>query len=122
MFVYGIDHIQLAIPTGTEHRARAFYVDVLGLTEIAKPEHLKTRGGMWLEAEGLRLHLGVDKDFVPARTAHPALLVRRLTDLISRCEEKGCPVHRDQSVDGFERAYVFDPFGNRIELLEPHAA
>jgi catechol 2,3-dioxygenase-like lactoylglutathione lyase family enzyme len=120
MFVYGLDHIQLVIPPGTEHRARAFYVDVLGLTEVSKPEHLTSRGGAWFEAEGLRLHLGVDKDFVPARRAHSALLVRRLDELISRCEEKGCPVHRDVPLEGFERVYVFDPLGNRIELLEPH--
>lgn len=120
MSVYGLDHVQLAIPPGTEHRARAFYVDVLGLTEVEKPEHLRQRGGAWFESEGLRLHLGADPDFVPARKAHPALLVRGLADLIARCEEAGCPVHRDAPLEGFDRVYVFDPVGNRIELLEPN--
>jgi catechol 2,3-dioxygenase-like lactoylglutathione lyase family enzyme len=121
MSVYGIDHVQLAIPPGTEHRARAFYVDVLGLTEVPRPDHLRSRGGASFEAEGLRLHLGVDKDFVPARKAHPAFLVRGLNELISRCEKNGCPVHRDMPVEGFERVYIFDPLANRIELLEPLA-
>lgn len=119
MFVYGLDHVQLAIPPGTEHRARPFYVDVLGLKEVEKPEQLRNRGGMWLEGEGLRLHLGADPDFVPARKAHPALLVRGLEELIVRCEAAGCPVHRDVPLEGFKRAHLFDPLGNRIELVEP---
>jgi catechol 2,3-dioxygenase-like lactoylglutathione lyase family enzyme len=31
-----IDHVQLAMPSGGEETARRFFVDVLGMTEIAK--------------------------------------------------------------------------------------
>ena len=45
--VVGIEHVQLAMPPGEEDRARAFYVEVLGLTEIPKPPDLAVRGGCW---------------------------------------------------------------------------
>ena len=121
MFVYGIDHVQLAIPIHCEGRARDFYVRVLGFTEVPKPTHLLARGGVWFESGTLRVHLGADPDFVPARKAHPAFLVRGLPELAARCEASGCSVYRDTALDGYDRVYVFDPFGNRIELMESTA-
>jgi catechol 2,3-dioxygenase-like lactoylglutathione lyase family enzyme len=117
--IVGLDHIQLAIPAGQESLAMAFYSEVLGLTEEAKPANLATRGGVWFRGGALRLHLGVDPDFRPARKAHPALLVEGLDDLAERCRAAGYPPVSDQPLEGFNRVYVSDPFGNRIELLEP---
>lgn len=121
MQIYGLDHVQLAMPRGREDDARAFYADALGLREVPKPPNLAQRGGVWFEGGDLRLHLGVEDDFRPARKAHPALLVRELPALVHRCEERGVGVTRDEDLPGFDRVYVNDPFGNRIELLEPHA-
>jgi len=67
----------------------------------------------------LKIHLGVERDFVPARKAHPAFLVDNLAALVASLEQAGFPVVEDQPLDGFERRYVTDPFGNRIELMEP---
>ncbi len=117
--VYGLDHVQLAIPAGGEDRARAFYRDVLGLVEESKPAHLAARGGLWLRGGDLRLHLGVDPDFAPVRKAHPALLVRGLEAMAARCAAAGYEPLADQPLDGYARCYVYDPFGNRIELMEP---
>ncbi len=119
MTVYALDHVQLAIPPGAEERARAFYGDVLGLAEVPKPAHLAVRGGIWFEAGTLKLHLGVEHDFRPARKAHPALLAHNLAALIERCERAGYMATEDQPLPGYKRVYVTDPFGNRIELLEP---
>jgi catechol 2,3-dioxygenase-like lactoylglutathione lyase family enzyme len=116
--ILGIDHVQLAMPVGQEATARAFYCGVLGLVEEQKPAHLATRGGAWFRGGALRLHLGVDTDFRPAKKAHPALLVRGLADLMVRCKAAGFPVTTDEPLDGFDRVYVTDPFGNRLELLE----
>ena len=74
MRLTGIDHIQLAMPEGGEARARRFYGEILGLPEKAKPPALAVRGGVWFETPALKIHLGVEKDFRPARKAHPALL------------------------------------------------
>jgi len=118
MKVYAIEHMQLAMPPSGEESARSFYVGVLGLTEKPKPPGLAARGGVWFEQGDLKIHLGVDLDFRPAKKAHPALLVEGLDELINRCEEAGAPIVWDEPLDGFRRAYVNDPFGNRIELME----
>ena len=117
--IYGLDHVQIAMPAGEEAAARAFYGAVLGMTEVPKPANLAKRGGVWFEAGSLKLHLGVEPDFRPARKAHPALLVRDLAQLMERCREAGVEPTTDEPREGYERCYITDPFGNRIELLEP---
>ena len=119
MRLTGIDHIQLAMPEGDEARARRFYGEILGLPEKAKPPALAARGGVWFEAAELKIHLGVEKDFRPARKAHAALLVEDLPALAQRLSAAGCPVIDDEPLAGYRRLYTEDPFGNRIELLEP---
>ena len=117
-----IEHVQLAMPAGGEEAARAFYFGLLGLPEVPKPAHLAARGGCWFEDADLKLHLGVDADFRPARKAHPALLIDDLAGLLGRLRAAGVPVVDDEPLEGFARAYVDDPFGNRIELMEPTAS
>ncbi len=117
--IIGLDHVQLAMPPGQESLARQFYSGVLGLVEEPKPANLARRGGVWFRGGSLRLHLGVESDFRPARKAHPALLVTGLAALADRCRAAGHPPTTDEPLDGFDRLYVSDPFGNRLELLEP---
>jgi len=83
-----------------------------------KPAHLAERGGCWFEAAELKVHLGVEKDFVPARKAHPAFIVDHLSLLVARLKTAGCTITPDEPLDGYDRTYVNDPFGNRIELVE----
>jgi len=113
-----IDHVQLAMPIGGEDQARAFYQDILGLPERAKPGTLAARGGCWFEDGSLKVHLGVDPDFRPARKAHPAFLVDDLAGLIARLAAGGRPIVEDIPIEGHTRVFTQDPFGNRIELIE----
>lgn len=117
--VLQLDHVQLAMPAGREDEARAFYEDALGIPEKAKPPQLAARGGCWFESGALKIHLGVDKAFVPARKAHPALVVEGLQALVARLNQAGYRITEDQPLEGCERRFVDDPFGNRIELIEP---
>ena len=119
MRIIKLDHVQLAMPSGKEDAARAFYQDILGIPEQIKPPHLAARGGCWFERGPLKVHLGVEKNFVPARKAHPAFVVEDLPNLVARLERAGYRVVEDQPLEGYERRYVDDPFGNRIELMEP---
>ena len=112
-----IDHVQLAMPAGAEDRATAFYEGVLGIPRVPKPAALEARGGCWFEREGLRVHLGVEDDFRPARKAHPALAVTGLESLCDALEAAGHPVRRTEDVPGVPQWYVDDPFGNRVELV-----
>ncbi len=117
--ISGFDHIQLAMPAGQEDAARTFYSQLLGLPEIAKPPALAGCGGVWFALGELQLHLGVDADFRPARKAHPAFLVSDLDRLVTQCRAAAVAFGRDEPpLDGFTRAHIFDPFDNRIELLQ----
>ena len=117
--IEGINHVQLAMPSGEEDAARRFYEGVLEIPEVAKPPRLAKRGGCWFERGALRVHLGVERDFRPARKAHPAFTVSDLSNLIERLEAGGFDVVEDEPLEGYKRRYVSDPFGNRIELMEP---
>lgn len=66
----------------------------------------------------MKVHLGVEKDFRPATKAHPGLLVSDLRALTERCRENGHEIQEGPAMEGYERAFVNDPFGNRIELLQ----
>ncbi len=112
--VVGLDHVQLAIPVNGENAARAFYVGRLGLTEVAKPAALAGRGGCWFEGPGIRLHLGIEDPFAPAQKAHPALVVDDLE--AARSDLDGGEI---SALPGWRRFYIADPFGNRIEVMQP---
>jgi GNAT superfamily N-acetyltransferase len=117
--IAGIDHVQVAAPPGGEEAARAFYGELLGLTEIPKPERLRPRGGVWFAVGDEQLHVGMEEPFAPARKAHPALAIPRPRDLQALADRLMAAGHGVQW-DG-ARCYVADPFGNRLELMAPHA-
>ncbi len=119
MPVTSLDHIQLAMPPGRESEARAFYQGLLGIPEAKKPANLVKRGGCWFERGALKVHLGVEADFRPARKAHPAFIVEDLAALADTLTRAGHPVRIDEPLEGYARVYVDDPFGNRIELMQP---
>jgi catechol 2,3-dioxygenase-like lactoylglutathione lyase family enzyme len=121
MPVRSIDHILIAMPPGREDEARAFYHGILGLTEKVKPPKLAARGGCWFENGPLQVHLGIEKSFIPARKAHPAFIVDDLASIVARAQKAGLRVTEDEPIEGCDRRHVDDPFGNRIELIEPHA-
>ena len=118
MAVIGFDHVQLAIPRDGEDRARAFYGEVLELPERPKPAELAARGGCWFETDSVKIHLGVEQDFRPSAKAHPGLLVVDLDGIVTRCRERGFRATEPELIEATRRAFVHDPFGNRIELME----
>jgi catechol 2,3-dioxygenase-like lactoylglutathione lyase family enzyme len=106
------------MPAGREAEATSFYRDLLGLPLASKPEHLQARGGCWFETDEVRVHLGIESDFRPAKKAHPALLVEGLDSFVEELERQGVPVIVDEPLAGHRRIYTEDPFGNRLELIE----
>jgi catechol 2,3-dioxygenase-like lactoylglutathione lyase family enzyme len=114
-----IDHVQLAMPPGGEDAARTFYGGLLGLAEEPKPPNLAGRGGCWFETGGVKIHLGVEQDFRPAKKAHPALLVTDLASMVEAMSRHGVTIVTDDPLAGYRRVFVYDPFGNRLELMEP---
>ena len=107
------------MPSGEEEKARHFYIDLLGFVEIPKPADLVKRGGAWFDSGIVQLHLGVEADFRPARKAHPAFVVDDLDELLGRARSAGVEIDLSQPVlEGYKRVHIFDPFGNRIEVME----
>jgi len=119
MHITELHHVQVAIPRAGEPEARAFYADVLGMTEISKPPELAARGGAWFRSGNAELHLGVDEPFRPATKPHPAFVVTDLDALCARLREVGIDAVPDELLQGHRRVYVSDPFGNRLEFVEP---
>ncbi|MBP8250870.1 MAG: VOC family protein [Herpetosiphon sp.] len=118
MNIVALDHIQLAMPAGREDEARAFYQGLLGLHEVPKPVQLQSRGGCWFAGDGIALHLGVEKDFMPARKAHPAFRVSNLEAARQHLAHAGVAITPDDALPHVRRFYIADPFGNRIEILQ----
>jgi catechol 2,3-dioxygenase-like lactoylglutathione lyase family enzyme len=115
-----VDHVQLAMPAGREADARAFYAGLFGLTEVPKPPLLAKRGGAWFEGGEVKIHLGVDAAFAASPKAHVALVVDDLAGWLAHLRAAGVRIADDDApLEGWVRAYAFDPFGNRIELMQP---
>lgn len=120
MTIRGIAHVQLPITPGGEERARAFYAGLLGLPELAKPASLADRGGAWFQCGQQELHCGVEPAVAPGRR-HPAFLTDDLDGLKARLDAAGLRTDVDRQIPGYRRFYAWDPFGNRLEFLEPEA-
>lgn len=54
-----------------------------------------------------------------ARKAHPGVLVDDLDVLVAGLNAAGRRSTWDADLPGFRRIYVDDPFGNRLEFLQP---
>jgi catechol 2,3-dioxygenase-like lactoylglutathione lyase family enzyme len=116
--IFGIDHVEVAVPPGSEAKCRAFYVETLGLPELPKPPILAARGGIWVKAGYHELHCGVEPEFQPARKAHPAFAVGGLDALAARLQAAGYPVKWDETNPAVRRFFTVDPFENRLEFVE----
>jgi catechol 2,3-dioxygenase-like lactoylglutathione lyase family enzyme len=114
-----LHHVQITIPTAGEAVARAFYLDLLGLTEVPKPDSLKARGGFWLSLSGQEIHVSLEDGINRLATkAHIAYEVNDLGFWRSRFKNAGFEVIESIPIPGFDRFETRDPFGNRLELIE----
>lgn len=120
--IVALDHAQITVPHGAEEAARAFYCGVLGLMEIAKPAVLVPRGGLWLAVGDRQLHVGTE-DGVDRRAtkAHVAYRVRDLPAWKRHLQTHGVTIEESIPIPGCRRCELRDPFGNRLELIEPLA-
>lgn len=109
-----LDHILLPISEGKTAEARAFYSHVLNLTEIPG-EH--PGGAIWFEIAGIQLHLREEQGG-SLSLRHPAFEVKNLAGAKHELEQKGVAISYSSDIDGRQRFFFRDPFGNRIELLE----
>jgi catechol 2,3-dioxygenase-like lactoylglutathione lyase family enzyme len=111
------DHVMLVIPVGSTAAARAFYGDLLKLPEIPG-EHPK--GALWFQVANIELHLREEElsssGVVSSR--HPAFEVANLAEARQWLAQQGVALEPASPIDGRERFFIRDPFGNRLELLQ----
>lgn len=120
MSIARLHHVQITIPPGTEAAARDFYCGLLGLREIQKPESLRGRGGFWVELGDQQVHIGVEAGVERERTkAHIAYQVDDVAAWRTRLIEHGITPAESIPIPGFERFEFRDPFGNRVEFIQP---
>ncbi|ERN54441.1 VOC family protein [Alkalihalophilus marmarensis] len=117
--ILGVDHVQITIPKGAEAEGKSFYCDILGLKEVEKPDSLKGRGGFWLEAGSLQVHVGTEEGFDRLLTkAHVAYHVEDISFWRDRLSENKIEILDSVPIPGFERFEFRDPFGNRVEMIQ----
>jgi catechol 2,3-dioxygenase-like lactoylglutathione lyase family enzyme len=118
MPITGIAHVQVSITAGGEDHARFFYGSILGMGEVPKPDSLSDRGGVWFACGEQQLHCGVE-DVVRKSRRHVALITDDLEGLRAALAGAAFPAIVDRRVPGYRRFYTSDPFGNRLELMQP---
>ena len=113
--------MQVTIPKGAEDAARTFYCGMLGLPEIEKPAALKPSGGFWVQlGAGQQLHIGAEDGVDRLATkAHIAYQVDDLKAWRKRLHNAATKIVESIPIPGYHRLEFRDPFGNRIELIQP---
>ncbi|MCO5180301.1 MAG: VOC family protein [Candidatus Promineofilum sp.] len=118
--ITAIHHVQITVAPDEEAAARNFYCETLGLPEIAKPDSLQGRGGFWVQAGDRQLHVGVETGVDRARSkAHVAYQVDDLAAWRKRLAAAGVVALESVPIPGYERFECRDPFGNRLEFIQP---
>jgi catechol 2,3-dioxygenase-like lactoylglutathione lyase family enzyme len=112
-----LDHVQICIPTGKEKEARRFYSNIIGLTEIPKPEALIPNGGLWYQVADIQLHIGTETTTGKSKR-HPAFEISNLDEVRQYLIGNGVEIKDEIQIPGQMRFSFIDPFDNRIEFLE----
>ncbi|GAB4017631.1 VOC family protein [Spirosoma koreense] len=109
-----LDHILICIPEGATDQARRFYRDVLGLVEIPGNH---PSGAIWFQAGDIELHLREEAGSSYSKR-HPAFEVADLQEARQTLTDKNITLDYSSEIDGRDRFFFRDPFGNRFELLQ----
>src|SRR3990170_1752175 len=120
MSLLRIDHVQITAPRAREREAHLFYVNVLGLRELERPRTIPTSVLSFALDEVTELHIVlVENPFRPPLSDHFAMAVDDLESVKRRLADSNVSYSPSPVRAGYERVFVQDPFGNRIEFLAP---
>ena len=111
-----INHIHICVPLERLEEARLFYINVVGLLQIERP-HVFPAPGHWFNIGDIELHIGVEE--INIRTIrHSAFEVAGINTARKQLEAHGVEIMEEPVIAGRIRFSFFDPFGNRMELLQ----
>ena len=127
-----VDHLNVQVPPEKEEEGIRFYNDILGLKRLKKPDSLGPAGAHFCICEDpwYELHLGVacgvtQADVNKNLRNHLGFQVDDLAAARRTFEAAGIeideagPAYSEERDFHQERFFIFDPGGNRIEILEP---
>ena len=130
--VKSIDHVTLVVKD--LEAARRFYVEFLGMREIARPAF--SFAGLWFQAGTTQIHLilefagsGPAGNLLPenrrtCRTQHLAFAVEDAPAAAAHLRALGMPILAGPHPrpDGYQQVFFTDPDGHVIELCSPPKA
>lgn len=114
----GLDHFQLTAPIGTEKETRYFFTEVLGCSEVEKPDSLSHFDSLWFDMGKLIIHIGLDENHHAEKRGHPAFDVKNIQALMDRLDQYEIEYEEDFNMPGARRFYTYSFFGHRMEFLE----
>jgi catechol 2,3-dioxygenase-like lactoylglutathione lyase family enzyme len=127
-----VDHLNVQVPPEKEEEGIRFYGEILGLKRLKKPDSLGPAGAHFCISEDpwYELHLGVARGVTQADVNknlqnHLGFQVDDLATARKTFEAEGIeiadavPAYSEERDFHQERFFIFDPGGNRIEILEP---
>lgn len=120
MWLTAIDHIQVTSSPELENAMLFFYSQILGLTEITKPEALQTNGGAWYMLADIQIHVGIEKQANnEVSRRHICFRVHNLQAFAKHLQVHGVEISSDRiTAQHSDRFFIRDPGGNRIEIAE----
>ena len=110
------DHINICVPVDQLELAREFYTKVIGLVPINRPDVFSTPG-YWFTWADIELHIGVEPSS-PRSARHTAFQVTDIAGARQWLEQQGVALFEEPLIPGRARFTFYDPFGNRLELLQ----
>jgi catechol 2,3-dioxygenase-like lactoylglutathione lyase family enzyme len=114
-----LQHVSTPYPRGRQADVRAFYGDLLGLTEKPVPTSLADMELVWFEGgpDELELHFLPDPVAPDSRAQrHFCLEVDSLETYRRRLEKAGYEISHQAEIPNRPRFFTRDPFGNLVEL------
>jgi catechol 2,3-dioxygenase-like lactoylglutathione lyase family enzyme len=119
-----LHHVNVVVPPGATSRVVDFYVDTLGLRQVAKPtDDVAQSGaqssGAWFDIDDrTQVHVS-ERDGERHPQSHFGLVVDDFDSVLARLRDADAPWEDQPPIFGGRRGFTRDPEGNRVEILEP---
>lgn len=113
-----LHHVNVVVPPGATGTVVPFYVDVLGLRQVAKPAEGVAATGAWFDIDDTsQVHVS-EREGPTHPQSHFGLVVDDFDGTLARLAAAGAHWEDQAPIFGGRRGFTRDPVGNRIELIE----
>lgn len=110
-----LDHLLITIPPNSTDEARRFYARTLMLHEIPGNH---PNGAIWIKLGDIELHIREEDDHQKTSARHAALVVSNLYLAKDFLKKSDIEISYSSVIEGRDRCFFRDPWGNRFELIE----